>query len=180
MKGREHYHRANTTPRGVAYICKACAAASVKTRRAAGNLWAPSPEKLRQYYLNSKASAEAARKKYRATQKGRMGARARTIERKYEISFADFLYLRERQDGRCAICQEKIITYIGTRKTRKSQLQIDHCHRTGAVRGLLCFLCNSGLGKFRDNPALLRAAADYLCACPPLAVPNDVLSNVAT
>ena len=39
---------------------------------------------------------------------------------------------------------------------------IDHCHAGGHVRGGLCRLCNVGLGHFRDDPALLRKAADYL------------------
>lgn len=38
----------------------------------------------------------------------------------------------------------------------------DHCHATGAVRDWLCRSCNAGLGLFRDNPAAMRAAADYI------------------
>ena len=41
-------------------------------------------------------------------------------------------------------------------------LGVDHCHDTGKIRGALCRGCNSGLGFFRDNPGLLRAAADYI------------------
>lgn len=41
-------------------------------------------------------------------------------------------------------------------------MHIDHCHDTGAVRGSLCLNCNTALGKLRDDPALLRRAADYL------------------
>jgi predicted nucleic acid-binding Zn ribbon protein len=58
------------------------------------------------------------------------------------------------QDGRCAIC--------GTDEWGPKGSQVDHCHDTGAVRGVLCTNCNNGLGRFRDDPALLRAAADYL------------------
>ena len=39
---------------------------------------------------------------------------------------------------------------------------IDHDHKTGAFRGFLCQLCNMGLGMFRDDPALLRTAAEYM------------------
>jgi hypothetical protein len=57
------------------------------------------------------------------------------------------------QGGKCAICGT---TPIGRR------LAIDHCHETGAIRGLLCDPCNRGLGDFRDRPLSLRSAADYL------------------
>lgn len=41
-------------------------------------------------------------------------------------------------------------------------LHIDHDHRTGAIRGVLCSACNTALGKFRDSPELLRSAIGYL------------------
>jgi hypothetical protein len=59
------------------------------------------------------------------------------------------------QSGVCKICGEPCPTY-------KHALAVDHNHTTGKVRGLLCNNCNNGLGRFRDNPQYLRAAADYL------------------
>lgn len=59
------------------------------------------------------------------------------------------------QEGKCAIC--------GTTFTDKPRhIHIDHCHSTGKVRGLLCKPCNQGLGMFKDDPALLKAAAYYV------------------
>lgn len=60
------------------------------------------------------------------------------------------------QNGRCAIC--------GTNKPGggAKRLAVDHCHATARIRGLLCSSCNHGLGRFKDNSAALRAAADYV------------------
>ena len=60
--------------------------------------------------------------------------------------------LLERDGDGCAVCGE----------STDRRLAIDHCHRTGRARGLLCSSCNLGLGNFRDDPALLAAAARYL------------------
>lgn len=45
---------------------------------------------------------------------------------------------------------------------RWRSLHIDHCHQTGTIRGFLCDNCNLGLGKFKDCPDLLLAAANYI------------------
>jgi hypothetical protein len=52
----------------------------------------------------------------------------------------------------CVICGEQ------------GPLVVDHDHRTGQIRGMLCNHCNRGLGHFRDDPTLLEFAAQYLYA----------------
>jgi hypothetical protein len=75
------------------------------------------------------------------------------------INYQDAAAARERlaakQQERCAICSKAA-------PENGKQLGLDHCHKTGKIRGLLCDTCNLGLGYFRDNPGLLRAAAQYL------------------
>ncbi len=77
--------------------------------------------------------------------------------RLYGMTVADYDRMLASQDGGCAIC--------GT-KTRGSKpgcrLAIDHDHESGKVRGLLCGDCNTAIGKFRDDPALLEKAAKYI------------------
>lgn len=58
------------------------------------------------------------------------------------------------QHDQCAICR--------TRDWGKKGPQVDHCHRTGKVRGILCINCNNGLGRFSDDTGRLRAAVRYL------------------
>jgi hypothetical protein len=57
-----------------------------------------------------------------------------------------------KQGGACAICHNV------TGRT----LHLDHDHKTNAVRGLLCESCNLAIGKLRDNPDVIRRAAEYL------------------
>jgi len=59
------------------------------------------------------------------------------------------------QDGKCAIC--------GTKSTgKRKSFHVDHCHKTGVVRGLLCGNCNSGIGNLRDDVELLKKSIQYL------------------
>lgn len=76
----------------------------------------------------------------------------------YGMTREQFDIMFESQNRCCAICQSP----LQPRVNRKTGTNIDHCHTTGKVRGILCLLCNLGLGQYRDNPALLRAAAEYL------------------
>ena len=71
---------------------------------------------------------------------------------KYGITLADYEVMLDRQNGLCAICQTK----------SQKNLSVDHDHKTGRVRMLLCPLCNRGLGMFGDSVVILRKAFDYL------------------
>lgn len=79
-------------------------------------------------------------------------ARTTRLWELYRITDEDYEAVLAHQNGVCAIS--------GVSSSR--HLNIDHCHATGLFRGLLGPWANKGLSFFNDNPALLRAAADYL------------------
>lgn len=81
------------------------------------------------------------------------------LQRKFGITVADYEATLARQGGGCAICGTKIEM---VRKGRRVRFAVDHCHSTDEVRGILCTSCNNGLGRFKDNPDYLEAAAKYL------------------
>lgn len=58
-----------------------------------------------------------------------------------------------KQGGRCAICENNL---------EIDKLNVDHCHTTNKIRGLLCDQCNYGLGNFKDNVSTLTKAIKYL------------------
>jgi hypothetical protein len=77
------------------------------------------------------------------------------LKRKYGITLERYEAMFAAQGGKCAICrQEESGPY--------ANLQIDHCHATGVIRGLLCHLCNKGIGQMNEDIDRLRAAVDYL------------------
>jgi len=71
--------------------------------------------------------------------------------RLYGLTEVELMALEATQQGMCLICGELA-----------EVLYVDHDHKTGAVRGLLCILCNTGLGAFHDDPKRLLRAIRYL------------------
>lgn len=134
------FHRNRTQADGLHNQCKECKGDS--SRR--------SYQKNREKVLVKQA-------KYAAN--NRHVNRSASLRRKYGISLEQYEAMYRAQGGRCALCGAKRPLY-GTPKNRA--LNVDHDHKTGKIRQLLCRLCNVGLGAFKDNPDLLRAAIRYL------------------
>lgn len=78
----------------------------------------------------------------------------------YGLTLDEFMEIKERQAGVCALC-EKPETRT-SKNGRTFELVVDHDHATGRVRGLLCHSCNVAIGHLRDDPLLAFRAADYL------------------
>jgi hypothetical protein len=103
-------------------------------------------------------SAAHSRKWYRANRDKAMDAEMR---RHFGISMADYHAMMVEQGSVCAICGNPE-SRVDHRTKLPRRLAVDHCHKSGKVRGLLCAPCNQGIGHLKDDPALLRKAIIYL------------------
>jgi hypothetical protein len=132
------------------------------------------PEKCRARWTAHNATSQhrASGEKYRATHQEECRARSENysaahpekvraawrrsgLKRKYGITPAQFETILAAQGGCCAIC--------GTFKPGgRGMFHVDHNHRTGKLRGVLCHKCNTAIGLLGDSPCAARAAADYL------------------
>lgn len=68
----------------------------------------------------------------------------------YGITYAEYLQKKRTQEHRCAICDRAVM------------LHLDHCHKTGKIRGFLCIHCNRMIGWANDDPEYLLRIAHYL------------------
>lgn len=129
---------ASDETKGVYSICKECSYAK-------GCLWV---SKNRKRY-NERARVWAADNKVRLLVKRWSKGRAFTVD--------DYSAMVKAQGNLCAIC--------GMPPKAGRVLDIDHNHKTGRIRGLLCSQCNKGIGHFSDDQNLLTLAAKYLERC---------------
>jgi len=83
--------------------------------------------------------------------------RVRLLKKVYNLTEEDVRNLMDLFRGACHICGDSLVV-----PDSNKSYHIDHNHETGEIRGLLCHLCNVGLGHFKDSPDLLDRAAKYL------------------
>ncbi len=96
-------------------------------------------KKNREYYLENKTAIQAKQKGY-------------SLWTKFKLTPQQYKEHLEKQGNKCWICKG----------TPKQALAVDHCHKSGKVRALLCSPCNTGIGMFKENTKLLEAAMHYL------------------
>lgn len=83
------------------------------------------------------------------------------LKTRYGITTEKYTELLVMQENRCAICgNEETAVHKKTKKIQK--LAVDHCHKTGEIRSLLCQDCNRGIGLFHEDVSRLKNAIDYL------------------
>ena len=151
--------------------CKRCGADISSDFKKHGNLCGfCSSLDSKAYYRKNKKKAKAVRKKYykenRKAILDQMKERYHSdpavrqshidsaIKSKHGISADVYRYeywrLYEMQNGNCAVCR------------KRKKLVLDHCHRTGKIRGLLCSNCNTALGLVKENLEIVEGLRTYL------------------
>jgi hypothetical protein len=97
--------------------------------------------------------AASARYRQRHPERRRASMRNAALWARYHITATDYDAMHKSQGGKCAICG---------RTNRARNLDVDHCHKTGRVRGLLCSACNRAIGCLDDSVERAIGAAKYL------------------
>lgn len=77
----------------------------------------------------------------------------------YNMTLEEVQDMLSKQNNKCLICT------VDLQSVGKYNTHVDHCHKTGKVRGILCRSCNLGIGHFKDNIETIKNAAKYLESC---------------
>jgi hypothetical protein len=150
IKPLGEFYRANGTRDGLRGHCKACEIARNKA-------WYRKNQK--RGIANTKRWQQANAQRVREYQRRYRADHARQfreghLRRVFDLTGAQYQALLEAQGGGCAVC--------GRVPRAGRSLHVDHNHKTGVVRGLLCFRCNAGMGQFREDPLRMADAIVYL------------------
>lgn len=94
--------------------------------------------------------------KKQAKKRSKDRERVRMLKYKYNLTPEEYDLMLKKQKNKCAICK------VDNPQSNVQYFHIDHCHKTGKIRGLLCHHCNTSLGGFRDSLRLLKNAVTYL------------------
>ena len=155
MKIFDLFHKDASAKGGIRYTCKECCAKDNALRvlknpnksRAMCRRWSKNnPQKKKDIFAKwYKANPERVKLNHLKS------ARKGHLRRKYGITEEDYKGMIEIQGNRCLICYKTMI-----------EPNVDHCHKTNLVRGLLCSQCNNGLGNFKDNTESLLNAVWHI------------------
>lgn len=134
-KPKDSFRKRKNSSNGLQYWCRKCENKANRQR------YKPKPKK---------------KKKQTNPKTIKRNARNRMLQHRYNITLEEYEQMYENQNGKCSICNDNYPSG-GT-----NGLYVDHCHKTGNVRGLLCPRCNSLLGRFLDDQKILNKALEYL------------------
>lgn len=114
---------------------------------------------MKEYNKNNPDKVKLRNKKYKVLNKDRY--KSSSLKTRYNIDLEEYQQLLIKQNYSCAICHNPETTK-DNKTNQVRMLAVDHCHKTGAVRGLLCQKCNQALGLLGDNMNIFLSAISYL------------------
>jgi len=134
-KPYSEFAKSNSRKLGIQYTCKQCNSDRAK-------LW----------YFNNKSRAKENAKRWvkNNREKAKQYAKERLRKHHYGMEYGEYDKMFAAQSGKCYLCN------------RKTKLEVDHCHKTGCVRKLLCRRCNLFVGWIESNMNLLDSAIRYI------------------
>lgn len=147
-KDLARFSKNKAQPDGLANQCKPCFAEGNKAWRA--NNKAKIKNQSQKYWAETYKPVFA--KRYADNKEF---YKNKALKAAFDITLEQYNEMREAQGNACKICRKPETAF-------KKGLAVDHCHKTGKVRGLLCPKCNVGLGQFQDNIEYLTLAASYV------------------
>ena len=156
------YSKHTTTADKLQSYCKACCATANRKRYLAHKAAGPSVVVTHKVCSSCDVDKPATEFSTRPTSSDGLRhicsvcKRESELLRKYGLTLADYDAMFDAQGGCCAICQVAEVDAV------KGRFNVDHCHTTGTVRGLLCHRCNTSLGLMNDDTTALAAAINYL------------------
>jgi Recombination endonuclease VII len=163
-KSRDQFYRDNGRPDGLFNWCKECA--REKRRETTGATPQPrslAPEGFKWCSGCSQHLPLVGFYKSKATGDGllhlcKVCRNSRDMRDHYEKTYGvprnEIESMLASQQNKCAVCPV-VFNQLG-------EARVDHCHRTGVIRGLLCHNCNVALGHMRDDPDLIQNLLVYL------------------
>jgi hypothetical protein len=92
------------------------------------------------------------------------------MRKKYNLSLEDYNKMLAEQEHKCKLCGIDEV-YSG-----KKGLVVDHNHKTGQIRSLLCGNCNTALGSFKENEKIILNAVDYLRSYSLISTQSNIIS----
>lgn len=138
IKEFTEFFKANNTADGYYSMCKACKTAATLEHRK------KNPPKYNDYM-----------KKWRGKNPDKQ--HATDIKRLYKLPIEEYNKMLAAQNCQCKICGKH-----HDPSKKRGRLYVDHCHRTGKIRGLLCSACNCALGYLNDDTGLIEKAIAYI------------------
>jgi hypothetical protein len=151
IKSLECFYIGKEYKDGYRSICIECLRSHMR------NLYASDKDKYRnrkrQWAVDNPEKYKAKSKKWNDANKDKN--RESVLRRKFGLTLEDYSTMLKNQDNKCKICKID-------QSLLSKNMYLDHCHKTGKVRGLLCNQCNSGIGLLKDSIIVLESAIKYL------------------